>query len=241
MGNPVTWFDLGAADEGPLRAFYAELFGWKLQRMAETYTMLSTGGGINGGIGRSQSGDPWLAFYVEVADPQAMLDKAVSLGGTIVLPVTDIPDVVTFAMFNDPDGLLIGLIKARQGVEGAASSAGEGAAVDWFEVLGSDAKSLQAFYGELFGWSFNDAMTNYAPVDTGTADGISGAVGASSDSRTWATVYASVDDVERCLARAEEMGGTREYGPIDVGDHMQTGAIRDPAGNVFGVYHHVPH
>jgi hypothetical protein len=22
---------------------------------------------------------------------------------------------------------------------------------------------------------------------------------------------------------------------------MQTGALRDPAGNVFGVYHHAPH
>src|SRR5437660_709992 len=152
MGNPVTWFDLGAADEGPLRAFYAELFGWKLQRMAETYTMLSTGGGINGGIGRSQSGDPWLAFYVEVADPQAMLNKAVSLGGNIVLPVTEIPDVVTFAMFNDPDGLLIGLIKSRQGVEGAASSAGDGAAVAWIDIVGSDAKPRPASYGEPLGW-----------------------------------------------------------------------------------------
>jgi hypothetical protein len=26
-----------------------------------------------------------------------------------------------------------------------------------------------------------------------------------------------------------------------VDDHMQTGAFRDPAGNVFGVYHHGEH
>jgi hypothetical protein len=26
-----------------------------------------------------------------------------------------------------------------------------------------------------------------------------------------------------------------------VDDHMQTGAFRDPAGNVFGVYHHGDH
>ena len=35
--------------------------------------------------------------------------------------------------------------------------------------------------------------------------------------------------------------GPREYGPVPVDDHMQTGALRDPAGNVFGVYHHAPH
>jgi uncharacterized protein len=56
----------------------------------------------------------------------------------------------------------------------------------------------------------------------------------------WATVYASVSDVERTLARAEQLGGTRVYGPMAV-DHMQTGAVRDPAGNVFGVYHHQHH
>jgi hypothetical protein len=33
----------------------------------------------------------------------------------------------------------------------------------------------------------------------------------------------------------------RVYGPNAVDDHMQTGAFRDPAGNVFGVYHHGPH
>jgi predicted enzyme related to lactoylglutathione lyase len=54
-------------------------------------------------------------------------------------------------------------------------------------------------------------------------------------------VYASVPDVEAVLARAVELGGAREYGPNPVDDHMQTGALRDPAGNVFGVYHHAPH
>jgi len=31
------------------------------------------------------------------------------------------------------------------------------------------------------------------------------------------------------------------YGPIDVDDHTQSGALRDRSGNVFGVYHHAPH
>jgi hypothetical protein len=30
-----------------------------------------------------------------------------------------------------------------------------------------------------------------------------------------------------------------EMGAVD--DHMETGAFRDPAGNVFGVYHHGAH
>jgi hypothetical protein len=31
------------------------------------------------------------------------------------------------------------------------------------------------------------------------------------------------------------------YGPKPVDDHTETGAFRDPAGNLVGVYHHGPH
>jgi len=48
-------------------------------------------------------------------------------------------------------------------------------------------------------------------------------------------------DTEAALARAESLGGTRVYGPKPVDDHTDTGAFRDPAGNVFGVYRHGPH
>jgi predicted enzyme related to lactoylglutathione lyase len=55
------------------------------------------------------------------------------------------------------------------------------------------------------------------------------------------TVYAAVADAEATLVRAESLGATRVYGPNPVDDHTETGAFRDPAGNVFGVYHHGPH
>jgi len=241
MGDPVTWFDLGAADEEPLKPFYAELFGWTLQPASERYTVLATGGGINGGIGRSRSGDPWVAFYVDVADPQATLEAAESLGGKTAVPLTKVSDMLTFAMFTDPDGLIVGLTKAIEGEGNGGGSVGQGAPVDWFEILGSDAKRSQAFYGELFGWTYADADPSYGLVDTGAGRGIGGGVGASGQGMRWATVYASVEDVERYLARAEGLGGRREYGPLDVDDHMQSGAVRDPAGNVFGIYHHEPH
>ena len=237
MGNAVTWFEVGAADDRLLTAFYGELFGWELRPAADGYTTVNTiaGAGINGGIGRSRTGEPWAAFYVEVDDPGAVLERAQSLGAAIVVPVTELPGF-TFAMFDDPDGLLIGLMKPVA-ASGKGSPTGTGPAVDWFEVLGSDAARTQAFYGELFGWRVpGDAAPAYGLVDTGAGHGISGGLGASQEGMRWATVYANVDDVEACLARAEAIGGERVYGPIDVDDQMQTGALRDPAGNVFGVY-----
>lgn len=243
MGNGVVHFEVGGPDDEPLVKFYGELFGWKLQRIpGVNYTAVDTqgGSGINGGMGKSSTGEPWATFYVGVDDLQATLDKAGSLGGSTVVPVTEIPDVVTFAMFSDPDGLLIGLVKNEAPQEGQPQgpSSGSGAAVDWFEVLGSDAERTQSFYSELFGWKADDStFPGYGLVDTG-GPGISGGLGSGEESR-WATVYATVPEVEKALSRAEELGGARVYGPTAVDESMQTGAFRDPAGNVFGVYQRV--
>jgi hypothetical protein len=243
MANPVVHFEIGAADDRPLLAFYGELFGWGLRAVpGVNYTLVDTrgGGGTNGAIGRSGTGEAWATFYVEVDDPQAFLDKAGALGATTVLPATEIPGMATFAMFDDPDGLLVGLVQGEGTPEAAQRpSDGNGAAVDWFEVLGADAGRSQAFYAELFGWDVPRGNA-YGLVGPGADHGIGGGIGAGGDTR-WATVYASVEDVEAALARAEALGATRVYGPNQVDDHTETGAFRDPAGNVFGVYHHGPH
>ena len=249
MGNAVVHFEIGGPDDAPLVAYYGALFGWDLQTISGgSYTLIDTrgGGGVNGGIGKSQTGEPWATFYVEADDLQAVLDKAASLGAKTVMPVTDFGGAVTIAMFNDPDGLLVGLVKAAdpaQAGEQPGPSAGAGEPVDWFEVLGSDAGRTQRFYADLFGWTVGDndpGAQGYGLVDTGAGRGIQGGLGAS-DQASWATVYASVADVGQTLAKAESLGGSRVYGPMAVDDHMQTGAFRDPAGNVFGVYHHGAH
>jgi len=240
MGNAVVHFEIGGPDDKPLVDFYGQLFGWDLRPFeGGGYTLIDTrgGGGINGGIGKSQTGEPWSTFYVEAEDLQAVLDKAISLGATTVMPVTNFGGAVTIAMFNDPDGLLVGLVKAAEpGQEGGPGpSSGSGEAVDWFEVLGSAAESTQKFYSELFGWSVSSGFPGYGLVDTAAGRGIQGGLGEGESK--WATIYASVPDVERALAKAEQLGGSRVYGPQPVNDQMQTGAFRDPAGNIFGVYH----
>jgi predicted enzyme related to lactoylglutathione lyase len=35
-----------------------------------------------------------------------------SLGGKTIVPPTEIPNVVTFALFSDPDGNMVGLVKS---------------------------------------------------------------------------------------------------------------------------------
>ncbi len=248
MGNAVVHFEICGPDDVMLSTFYRELFGWRTTALPG-YTLIDTcaGSGINGGISASQDGQAWCTFYIEADDLQPILDKANLLDGKTVTPITDVPGMVTFAMLADPDGLLIGLVQAAaaSGEQAAelAPSAGSGAPVDWFEVLGTDADATQRFYAELFGWQVTGGgVPGYRMVDTGAGKGAAGGLGAHGEPGTaWVTVYASVPDVEAVLARAVELGGDRVYGPAAVDDHTRTGALRDPAGNVFGVYHHGEH
>jgi predicted enzyme related to lactoylglutathione lyase len=249
MAHAVVHFEIDAADDGSLVAFYKGVFGWTLQDSANGgHTAIDTrGGGINGGIGRSPNGEAWASFCVETDDPQATLDKACSLGGTTIMPVTDL-GAMTMAMFRDLDGLPVGLVRAPVTPPDAAGTT-VNAAVDWFEVMGSDATRTQDFYTELFGWTIDRGFPGYGVVDTNSGRGIQGGIGGGTATR-WVVVYAGVADVDQALRRAEELGGSHVPAPdVDAlkkaarvalygsADDVNMGVIRDPAGNVFGVYH----
>jgi len=100
-------------DGTKLQQFYGKAFDWQMQVAPEmNYGMIGNGGeGIDGGIGQGEK--PGVTFYIEVDDPQAYLDKIESMGGRTVVPVTVIPDMVTFAQFADPEGNVVGLVKAN--------------------------------------------------------------------------------------------------------------------------------
>jgi predicted enzyme related to lactoylglutathione lyase len=76
-----------------------------LRRCAEPFpaTVLETDAG--GQTLRNESD-----FYIEVDDPAAYLKRAEQLGGTVILPPTEIPQFhLTFALFSE--GHVIGLLK----------------------------------------------------------------------------------------------------------------------------------
>ena len=249
MAHAVVHFEIDAADEGSLVAFYEAVFDWTLHASGGGRTAIDThAGGINGGIGKSLTGDAWSSFCVETDDPQATLDKAVSLGGTTVVPVTDLDGVLTMAMFRDLDGLPVGLVLAPVAPPQAPGKTAN-AAVDWFEVMGADATRTQDFYSELFGWTIDRGFPGYGVVDTGGERGIQGGIGGGVDTRL-ALVYAGVPDVDATLQRARSAGGAELETPDVVAlkyaarvalygaaDDVRTGVFRDPAGNIFGVYH----
>ena len=113
MGRPVVHFEVNGRDAAKLGEFFKELFDWDLQPMPEMgYTIVTPGEGPAGGIGQVDSDDQmWVTFYVDVDDPEAYLKKAEQLGGSILMPVMDIPGGPTIGMFATPEGHRIGVVK----------------------------------------------------------------------------------------------------------------------------------
>jgi predicted enzyme related to lactoylglutathione lyase len=108
MGAPVVHFEINGMDLKALSTYYSQLFGWQVHEAMPTYGMVHTeagGRGIEGGIS-GESQNPGVTIYAEV-------DLAESLGGKVVMPVTDM-GMVTYGLFTDPEGHLVGIVKAEE-------------------------------------------------------------------------------------------------------------------------------
>jgi predicted enzyme related to lactoylglutathione lyase len=114
MPHPIAWFEVLGNDYEGLKRFYGELFDWPFEEPMDGYAMAAPEGqeGLMGGIGRDPSGGGGHAtFYVGVEDVQAALDKAESLGGTTLMPPMEPMQGTTIALFSDPEGHVVGLVK----------------------------------------------------------------------------------------------------------------------------------
>jgi len=114
MANPVTWFEVVGKDGKKLQDFYSAVFGWKIDASNPMqYGMVDNEGkGIGGGISAGDGNSQQVTFYIEVDDPQSYLNKVESNGGKTVMPVTEVPGMVIFAQFADPEGNVVGITKA---------------------------------------------------------------------------------------------------------------------------------
>jgi predicted enzyme related to lactoylglutathione lyase len=115
MPNPVIHFEVLGKDAEALQSFYGQVFDWQLNPVMPTYAMVSTGGDddVAGGVGATPDGsDGHVTFYVEVDDLGGALQQIESAGGRTVQPPMDVPGGPSIALFADPEGHVVGLVKA---------------------------------------------------------------------------------------------------------------------------------
>jgi len=114
--------ELASHDPAASAAFYREIFGWEPHYdQAMDYHMFVTTPG-SGGAFVKLDGDGikpgYVCVYVGSDDIDADLAKIQSLGGSVMVPRTEIPNMGWFAIFSDPTGNPIGLYSGRNGQSG---------------------------------------------------------------------------------------------------------------------------
>jgi hypothetical protein len=110
--NEITYFEVAGSDTSSLARFYEAVFGWQsAPGPFPNYFSLApeAGAGIAGGF--RQEEQPERVFYVKVANLHATLDRIVSAGGRVLIPPTQVPGGVHFALFEDPGGNRTGLVQ----------------------------------------------------------------------------------------------------------------------------------
>jgi len=116
--------------------------------------------------------------------------------------------------------------------------------VAWFDITTTDIAKSKAFYGALFGWTFNSvAGTDLA------AEIVIGGTGIGTLRRAEGKIspfngvaYIQVPDVQASCNKAKELGGTVIPGfPFDLdGGRGAIGLVNDPAGHPIGLYSQTP-
>ncbi|HKQ59165.1 MAG TPA: VOC family protein [Candidatus Eisenbacteria bacterium] len=116
----LCWTELMTGDLKKAEAFYTGLFGWKTEPMPGPmqYTLFKRGADSAGGamqitpeMGKMPS--HWLVYFA-VSDCDAIAAKTTALGGKIMRPPADIPNIGRFAILVDPQGGAFAVIKLEQ-------------------------------------------------------------------------------------------------------------------------------
>ena len=89
VAKPVVHLELHTRDPVRASAFYAQLCGWRSERIVagdQSYTALELGGGFGGGgVVECQVQQPLWLPYVEVEDIAKVTERARELGAAVLL------------------------------------------------------------------------------------------------------------------------------------------------------------
>lgn len=128
--NPVVHFEMPYENIDRVANFYAQAFGWKMDKTAPEYggyitaataetdanRMVTTPGAINGGFFPKQADQPGRAMpsvVISVDDIQTAMKDIVAAGGQVVSQPQDIPMIGLWAVFTDTEGNRVSILQAK--------------------------------------------------------------------------------------------------------------------------------
>src|SRR3954452_18552637 len=117
----------------------------------------------------------------------------------------------------------------------------------WIDTTQPDPEATVAFYGDLFGWEFEDVMPPGSPARDFVArirGGDVAAVGSQPDgapaTAAW-NRYVGVADADETAGKVRAAGGSVLVEPMDVGEAGRMAVFADTAGAAFSVWQAAQH
>src|SRR4051812_3794329 len=109
--------------------------------------------------------------------------------------------------------------------------------VSWADLSTRDAGAAKQFYGDLFGWEFEDLPAGDGIYSMARRGGLeAAAVSEMPDQPPHWNVYITVEDADAAAARAAELGANVLAGPFDVMDAGRMAVIQDPTGAIVSAW-----
>ena len=117
--SPFIWHELVTLDQKKSGAFFSELLGWNAKEVDAgefgTYTLFQKEGQDVAGMMNPTPDTPckgsyWHSYFA-VEDVDHCAKRAPELGGKVLLPPHDIPDVGRVCIVSDPMGAITYLMK----------------------------------------------------------------------------------------------------------------------------------
>ena len=114
-----------------------------------------------------------------------------------------------------------------------------GHSIVYFEIPADDLQRARSFYGQLFGWQFEEmpGMDDYLTFRTGTEEGsLGGGLWKRQNAQQGITNYIGVASVDESIAKIEALGGTIVVPKSPVQGMGWMAWFRDPEGNVMALW-----
>lgn len=128
----VVHFEIHAENLERAAGFYRAVFGWEIKKWdgPMEYMMVMTGPkdkpGINGGMVKRRGDAPadmapvnGFVCTMEVDNIDECAEKIATAGGTVALPVDDVPQVGRLGYFKDTEGNIFGVLQPAPSMQSA--------------------------------------------------------------------------------------------------------------------------
>jgi uncharacterized protein len=239
------WVELATKDGPAAKKFYTSLFDWRVNEIpiseGETYSMVEKKNRVAGAFYQlspeQKAVPPHWNSYIRVTDADETAAKAKKLGAKIHTEPFDVMDQGRMANIQDPTGALFAVW--QPGSHAGAGIVNEPGAFCWNELYTTDPKRAGDFYSQLFDWK-RETQTMPLGEYTTFKKGDTQAAGMMQLPKDWKVpphwlVYFAVDDSDRTVQKARDMGAKVMRPPTDIPNIGRFAILNDPQGADFAV------